>query len=514
MFVPQVTVLADEAPLSDAGNTQLLLAALLAIAAVVILIVWMKIHPFIALMLGTGVLGLVAWVPPLDVLHAFIDGLGTTFGTVGLLIALGAMLGKLLADSGGANQIVDRIVDRVGPARLPWAMALIAGIIGLPMFFEIGVVILVPIIILVGLRTRVSLMRIGIPALAGLSVLHGLVPPHPGPVTAIGLLHADLGRTLLFGLVVAIPTLIVSGPLLAPFLDRLVPVYADQTSAAALARGTTGTSGTAGTTGASGTSGTAGRSATATAVGDDDGGGVQETAYESSDAVDRGVPAGRRPPFVAAIVTMVLPVLLMLLKAIADLTADEGSGVRDTLDFVGDPSIALLVGVLVAMFALGAASGMSKERVQESLGSGLPGVASIMLIVAAGGGFKTVLSDSGVAGVIADAAKDSSLSPLFLGWLVAVGVRLATGSATVATVTTAGIVGGLAADLGNNELSLLVLAIGSGSLFFSHVNDAGFWLVKEYFGLTVGQTLKSWSVMETVISVMGLLCVLLLNVFV
>ena len=502
MFVPLVSVLAEEPPLSDAGDTQLLLAAVLAIAAVVILIVWAKIHPFIALMLGTAVLGAVAAVAPLDVLHAFVDGLGTTFGTVGLLIALGAMLGKLLADSGGANQIVDRIVDRVGPARLPWAMALIAGIIGLPMFFEIGVVILVPIIILVGLRTRVSLMRIGIPALAGLSVLHGLVPPHPGPVTAIGLLHADLGRTLLFGLIVALPTLIVSGPLLAPFLDRLVPVYADQTSAAALARGTTGTPGTAG------------RSATATAVGDDDGGGVQETAEESSDAVDRAAPAGRRPPFAAAIVTMVLPVLLMLLKAIADLTADEGSGVRDTLDFVGDPSIALLVGVLVAMFALGAASGMSKERVQESLGSGLPAVASIMLIVAAGGGFKTVLSDSGVAGVIADAAKNSSLSPLLLGWLVAVAVRLATGSATVATVTTAGIVGGLAADLGNNELSLLVLAIGSGSLFFSHVNDAGFWLVKEYFGLTVGQTLKSWSVMETVISVMGLLCVLLLNVFV
>jgi GntP family gluconate:H+ symporter len=211
---------------------------------------------------------------------------------------------------------------------------------------------------------------------------------------------------------------------------------------------------------------------------------------------------------------MVLPVFMMLLKAVADLTADEGTKVRDTLDFVGDPTIALLVGVLVAMFALGAGSGMGRERVQESLGSGLPGVASIMLIVAAGGGFKTVLSDSGVAGVIADAAQNSNLSVLLLGWLVAVGVRLATGSATVATVTTAGIVGGLAAELSGNELSLLVLAIGSGSLFFSHVNDAGFWLVKEYFGLTVVQTLKTWSVMETVISVLGLVFVLALNLVV
>jgi GntP family gluconate:H+ symporter len=369
-------------------------------------------------------------------------------------------------------------------------MALIAGIIGLPMFFEIGVVILVPIIILVAVTTEVRLMRVGIPALAALSVLHGLVPPHPGPVTAIGLLHADLGRTLIFGLIVAVPTLILSGPLLGSFLDKLVPVYADRSAAG----GVTGVP--------------AARS-----------GGTGETAVESGEAGRRDAEVGdgrptRRPAFAAAVVTMVLPVFMMLLKAVADLTADEGSKVRDTLDFVGDPTIALLVGVLVAMFALGAGSGMGRERVQESLGSGLPGVASIMLIVAAGGGFKTVLSDSGVAGVIADAAKHSNLSVLLLGWLVAVGVRLATGSATVATVTTAGIVGGLAADLSGNELSLLVLAIGSGSLFFSHVNDAGFWLVKEYFGLTVVETLKTWSVMETVISVLGLVFVLALNLVV
>ena len=238
-------------PLSHAGNAHLLLAAVLAIAAVVLLIVWGKLHPFLALMLGTAVLAAVAQVAPLDALAAFVDGLGTTFGTVGLLIALGAMLGKLLADSGGANEIVDRIVDRVGPERMPWAMALIAGIIGLPMFFEIGVVILVPIIILVGLRTRISLMRIGIPALAGLSVLHGLVPPHPGPVTAIDLLHADLGRTLIFGILIAIPTLVVAGPLLAQVLDRQVPVHAEARTAA-MAGANLGPTGGAGGTGGAG----------------------------------------------------------------------------------------------------------------------------------------------------------------------------------------------------------------------------------------------------------------------
>jgi GntP family gluconate:H+ symporter len=443
----------------------------------VLLIVWAKFHPLLGLMLGTAVLAAVAAVPPEDALASFVTGVGDTFGSVGLLIALGAMLGKLLADSGGANRIVDTIVDRVGPRRLPWAMALIAAIIGLPMFFEIGVVILVPIVVLVALRTRVSLMLVGIPALAGLSILHGLVPPHPGPLTAIDLLDAPLGLTLIFGLIVAVPTLVVSGPLLALAINRWVPVETPRRQGAA-----------------------------ADELGED-----EELA---EDGEREPAEARRTPTFAMAVLAIVLPVLLMLIRAVGELTLDDGTTARDVLDFVGEPAVALLVGVLVAMVSVGRASGMNRQQINDSLGAGLPGVASIMLIVAAGGGFKQELSDSGVAQVIADAAKDSGLSVLLLGWLVAVGIRLATGSATVATVTAAGIVGPLGADLTDTHLALLVLAVGSGSLFFSHVNDAGFWLVKEYFGLTVGQTLRSWSVMETVISVMGLLCVLVLSVVV
>ncbi|MGN6251111.1 MAG: GntP family permease [Marmoricola sp.] len=480
-------------PISDAGNGQLLLAAVLGILAVVVLIVWAKFHPFLALIIGSAVVGAVAAAAPLDVVNSFTTGLGSTFGSVGLLIALGAMLGKLLADSGGANRIVDKIVSGVGPKTLPWAMALIAAIIGLPMFFEIGVVILVPIVVLVARRTGASLMKVGIPALAGLSILHGLVPPHPGPVTAIDLLHADLGRTLIFGLIVAVPTLIISGPLLAQIIDRVVPVHADAV------RGGIGA-----------------LSAPVRRAETDEGGAVEQAdeavaAEPPTAAVSSG--ALRQPSFVGAIACMVLPVLLMLAKAIGDLTTDSGT-THDVLDFIGTPSVALLAGVLVAMLALGKASGMPREQVHESLGSGLPAVASIMLIVAAGGGFKTVLSDSGVAHVIGSWAENANFSALVLGWLVAVGVRLATGSATVATVTTAGIVGGVASHLDQPHLALLVLAVGAGSLFFSHVNDAGFWLVKEYFGLTVGQTLKSWSVMETVISVVAFVCVLILGAIV
>jgi GntP family gluconate:H+ symporter len=468
------------AALSDAGDTQLLLAAVLGIATVVLLIVLAKFHPLLGLMLGTAVLAAVAWVPPEDALESFITGVGDTFGGVGLLIALGAMLGKLLADSGGANRIVDAIVDRVGPRRLPWAMALIAAIIGLPMFFEIGVVILVPIVVLVALRTRVSLMLVGIPALAGLSILHGLVPPHPGPLTAIDLLDAPLGLTLIFGLIVAVPTLVVSGPLLALAINRWVPIDSPHPEGAAAQDMEERQEGVAG------------------------------DGADGERAADGG-ERRRTPTFAMAVLAIVLPVLLMLIRAVGELVLDDGTTGRNILDFVGEPTVALLVGVLVAMMTVGRQSGMNRREINDSLGAGLPPVASIMLIVAAGGGFKQELSDSGVAGVIADHAKDSHLSVLLLGWLVAVGIRLATGSATVATVTAAGIVGPLGADLTDTHLALLVLAIGAGSLFFSHVNDAGFWLVKEYFGMTVGQTIRSWSVMETVISVMGLLCVLVLS---
>ncbi|HEX3932824.1 MAG TPA: gluconate:H+ symporter [Nocardioides sp.] len=471
------------APLSDAGHAQLLTAAVLAIATVILVIVWARFHPLLGLILGTVVLGAVAAVPPEDGLNSFISGVGDTFGTVGLLIALGAMLGKLLADSGGANRIVDTIVDRVGRRTLPWAMALIAAIIGLPMFFEIGVVILVPLVVLVAVRTKVSLMLVGIPALASLSILHGLVPPHPGPLTAIALLKAPLGLTLIFGLIVAVPTLVVAGPLLAIVIDRWVPVDTPDPEGGRADDG-----------------------------GDDADDGKQGAGH--SDDSDHEGAGGTTPPFALAVLAIVLPVALMLVRAIGELTLDDGTTIRNVLDFVGEPAVALLVGVLVAMVTVGRAAGMDRKAINDSLGSGLPGVASIMLIVAAGGGFKQVLSDSGVANVVADAAKGSHLSVLFLGWLIAVGIRLATGSATVATVTAAGIVGPLGAGLTDAHLALLVLAIGAGSLFFSHVNDAGFWLVKEYFGMTVGQTLRSWSVMETVVSVLGLAGVLVLNLVV
>ena len=514
---------AADAPPVYAGNAQLVAACILGILAVVVLITWAKVHPFLSLMLGSAVLGAVATMPPGETVKSFVAGFGTTAGAVGILIALGAMIGKLLEDSGGANRIVGTMVGRVGPGRLPWVMAAIAAILGLPLFFEVGVVLLVPVVVLVARRTGLSLMKVGIPALAGLSVLHGLVPPHPGPLTAIGLLSADLGRTLIFGIIIAIPTVVVAGPLLARFVDQWVPKSADDLVLLGTASG--------GATAASRTPVPAGSRATGRGTpvagpsGADDAEtvGARRGATGEDAGANRGLgsfeeplaPGRKRVGFGTAIIGITLPVVLMLVDAITKLlVTDEETGVRQTMDFIGTPIVALLIAVLYCYIALGLGSGLDKGQVSDSVGSALPAVASIILIVAAGGGFKQTLIDAGVGNVIKDWAEGVSISVLLLGWLVAVLIRLGTGSATVATITAAGIVAPLAPTLSANHLALLVLAIGCGSLFFSHVNDAGFWLVKEYFGLTVGETIKSWSVMETVISVFGFALVMVASVIV
>ncbi len=443
-------------------DTRLIIATVVAIAVIVVLITKLKLHPFLALVLGSLVLGLTAGMPVDKLLKSFSGGVGSTVASVGILIALGAMLGKLLADSGGADQIVDTVLGKARGGALPWAMALVAALIGLPMFFEIGLVMLIPVVLLAAKRTGKPLMLLGIPAVAGLSVLHGLVPPHPGPLAAAGALNANVGITLAFGLLVGIPTLVIAGPLFGKLAARLVP---DATPPERL---------------------------------------IPERA-------DTDKP---RPSFAATLTTVLLPVVLMLAKALSDILLTKESQARKILDFVGDPLIALLAAVLVGMVLLGRPAGLDRSRLSTVVGESLGPIAGIILIVGAGGGFKQTLVDAGVGDVITGLAKDANLSPLLLGWLVAVAIRLATGSATVATVSAAGIVAPLAATMDPSHSALLVLAIGAGSLFFSHVNDAGFWLVKEYFGLSVGQTLKTWSVMETLISVVAIALILPLSLVV
>ena len=453
-----------------AGGAQLVLAALAGIALIVVLITIAKLHPFLALIFGGLTVGIVAGENVNDVLASFSSGFGSTAAGVGILIALGAMFAKLLADSGGADEIVDTIVGHASPRALPWAMALVGAIIGLPMFFEIGLVLLMPVIYLVARRSQLSLVTVGIPALAGLSAMHGFVPPHPGPVAAIDLLDADLGVTLALGVLVAIPTIVVAGPLFGKLAGRWVVLGVPD-------RFDSDTDG-AGPTG----------------------GGVTATATRT------------RPSFGVTLFSVLLPVALMMGKALVDIfVTDDSQLFRQAFDVLGQPVMALLIAVIVGMFTLGGGAEMTRDAIVKCVESALPPVAGIILIVAAGGGFKQVLVDTGIGTLLAEWATGANLSVVLLAWVLAVLIRLATGSATVATITASSLMLGLVDGMSSGEVSLVVLAVGAGSLFFSHVNDAGFWLVKEYFGMSVGQTIKTWSLMETVLSVSGLIVVLLLG---
>jgi gluconate:H+ symporter, GntP family len=444
-----------------ASEGRLVAAALLGIGVIVVLIIGAKLHPFLALTAGALTVGITAGVSVETAITSFTTGFGSTAAGVGILIALGGMFGKLLADSGGADQIVDTIIGHASPRALPWAMAVVGAIIGLPMFFEIGLVLLMPVIYLVARRSGQSLITIGIPALAGLSAMHGLVPPHPGPLAAIDALQADLGTTLALGVLVAIPVIVVSGPLFGRLAGRWVVVDAPHT-------------------------------------------------FDATPVTPEG--GTRRPSFGVTLFSVLLPLVLMLAKAIVDIVInDPENNVQQVFDVIGYPLVALTIAVLVAMFTLGRGSGMDRRQIAKTVEMSLPPIAGIVLIVAAGGGFKQSLIDTGIGTQLADWAQGSGVSAILLAWVLAVLIRLATGSATVATITASSLVVDLVANMPAAEVSLVVLAVGAGSVFFSHVNDAGFWLVKEYFGLDVLQTIKSWSLMETVLSVSGLVFVLALS---
>jgi len=448
-------------------DTQLLVVAAVGIALIVVLIAKFKLHPFLALVLGSAFVGLASGVELAKIISNFEDGVGGVLKEVGLLIALGAMLGKLLADSGGANRVVDTLLAKATGNRVVWSITLVAVIIGLPMFFEIGLVLLLPVIVLVTQRSKMPLMRIAIPALAGLSVLHGLVPPHPGPLIAISAVKAELGTTLALGLLVAVPTVIICGPLFARLAARWVPVGAPEVA-----------------------------------------GGIDTRHGADLEGVKR------QPSFLVTLLTIIFPVVLMLLKAVVDIVWPDpktAPAARVFFDFVGQPLVAMTLAVLLAIVTFGYAVGFTGNKITTKIGASLGPIAAILLIVGAGGGFKQTLIGAGVGDAVKKWAEGANMSVLVLGFIVAVALRLATGSATVATVTAAGIVGPLASSLSPTHAALLALAIGAGSLFLSHVNDAGFWLVKELFGLSVGQTFKTWSVMETLISVVGFGFVMLLS---
>ncbi|XOK58990.1 GntP family permease [Paenibacillus elgii] len=444
-------------------NLTLIIWALLAIVFLVVLIARFKWNPFVTLLISSLLLGFLAGMKPEDIIKAVTGGLGGTLGTIAIVIGLGTMLGKMMAESGGAERIATTLIDRFGEKRVHWAMMVVGFIVGIPVFFEVGVILLIPIVFIVARKTKMSLLQIGIPLLAGLSTVHGLVPPHPAPMIAIAAYNADLGKTILYSILVGLPTAVIAGPLFGKFIGKRLAVEPPA-----------------------------------------------DLAEQFAAKDNRGLPG-----FGITLFTILLPVLLMLIGSIATIIDPKAtSGLTRFSIFIGHEIIALLIAVVFSFFSLGFARGFKKEDISRFASECLAPTATIILIIGAGGAFKQVLINSGVGGAIAALATQAHVNIIFFAWFVAALIRVATGSATVAMTTAAGIVAPVLVLNPGVNVELVVLATGAGSLVLSHVNDAGFWMVKEFFNMSVSQTLKSWTAMETILSVVGLIFILLLSVVV
>ena len=442
----------------DPHGLFLLFAALGAIVVLVFLIAAAKLNPFLTLMLVSLGLGLVCGMPASSVLKSFEAGAGTTLGHIAIVVALGTMLGKMMAESGGADQIAETLIRLFGERNVHWAMMTVGLIVGLPAFFEVGLVLLMPIAYTTARRTGKSMLLVGLPMVAGLSVDHALVPPHPAALLAAVIYHADVGTTIFYALLIGIPTAILAGPVYAQWLAPRMRLHS---------------------------------------------GGVLAMQLSERD------PNHVLPGFAVTLATILLPVVLMLVGSLLAPLMQRGSGTWVTLGaglaFLGNDDVALLVGALFSLYSLGKLRGFSREALLRFSNECLAPTAAVTLMVGAGGGFGRVLMDSGIAKALIALAAGAHVPLLLFAWLLAVCMRVATGSATVSMTTAAGIVAPMALHANYPHPALLAIATGAGSVFFSHVNDGGFWLVKEYFDLTVPETLKSWSVCETIISVAGLL---------
>ncbi|MBT7656594.1 MAG: gluconate transporter [Flavobacteriales bacterium] len=430
----------------------------LGILLLFLLIVFFRLNAFIAFVLVAISIGIGQGMP-LDVLVKSIEkGIGNTLGFLIIILGLGAMLGKLVAESGAAQQITNGLIRIFGVKNTKTAVMLTGFIVGITMFYSVGFVILVPLVFTIASATGLSLIGVGLPMLAALSVTHGFLPPHPAPTTLSVMFGADLGKTLIYGIILAIPAILISGPLLTRFLPK-----------------------------------------------------VEAKPLKEFMASKTFAPY-ELPSLTNSLLTALLPVLLIGLTTLLSGLMMENSTAYNITKFIGNPVIALLITLLIGTYTLGIARGNSMDAIMKIYATAVSGITMVLLIISGAGALKQILIDSGVSDYIGGLLQITSLSPLLIGWVIATLIRFSVGSATVAGLTTAGILLPLVQSSGVSP-ELMVLAIGSGSLMLSHVNDAGFWLFKEYFNLSVKETLSTWTVMETSIGISGLVGVLILNQF-
>lgn len=435
-----------------------LLIIVCCILLLVLLITWGKINAFLAFLLVSLLAGWLLGIPLNKLAGTVEKGMGDTLGSLTAVIMMGAMLGKLVAESGAAQQISTSLMKVFGTKYIQWALMITGFVIGIPLFYNVGFVLMVPLIFSVAHQYKLPAVYIGLPMLASLSVTHGYLPPHPAPAALVKQFNANMGLTLLYGLIVAIPAIIIAGPIFSKTLKKLkaTPLQIFQPPV---------------------------------------------------------IPAEKLPGLTNSLLSSLLPVILLIVTTLLPLLSSTSVAVKDVSAFVGNAMIVMLIALTVATFSLGRSTGMTMKKILGVYESAVKDVAMILLIIAGAGAFKEVLTASGVSTDIARALESWPLHPLFLAWLIACIIRVCIGSATVAGLTTAGIVAPIVAQ-GLVNPNLMVLSIGAGSLMFSHVNDGGFWLFKEYFNLSVKDTLRSWSLMETIVAVVGLAAVMLLNLFV
>jgi gluconate transporter len=421
-----------------------------------IFLTYKKVSPFLSLLVVAILSGLFLGMEPMQIIKSLEKGVGNTLGGLALIICLGAILGKVLETGRAAEKISITLINGFGQKNVQWAVLLTGFLIGLPLYYNAGFVILVPLVFSIAGKAKLPLLYVAIPMAASLSTTHCFLPPHPSPVFLVNAFHADMGKTLIYGLIITIPVVIIAGPFLGRFLKRI------------------------------------------------------EVDIKSFFFFGEEGPVKQLPAAFPSFLIGLLPVILITLAVIAgSFMADND--LRKIMLFVGDPTIALLLSVFLAIWYFGIRAGKSTETTMKWLNDAISGIAVILLIITAGGIFKQVLQDSGTDKYIASFSQKWQMPPLIFGWVITALLRVAIGSATVAGITAAGVVSPLVAS-GVVSPDLMVLAVGTGSVFGSHVNDSGFWMFKEFFNLSLKQTFMSWTVMETTISIIGLLGVLLLNV--
>ncbi|MEV0933778.1 GntP family permease [Streptomyces phaeochromogenes] len=507
------------------GTAGLLTVAALGIVLLLVLIIKVRLQPFVALLAVSIAVGLSAGLSVTELfgtvqrstsVSMIESGMGGILGHVAIIIGLGTMLGAILEVSGGAEALSSRLLNLFGEKRAPLAMGLTGLIFGIPVFFDVGIFVLAPIVYAAAKRSGKSILLYAMPLLAGLSMTHAFLPPHPGPVAAAGLFKVDLGWVILMGVIVGIPAVLAAWAYAAWIGKRLfVPVPQDMVEAADEAKAAVAAERAARRAAVGGpTDGASTGAGKGTATGKGTGAGTGSGSVAVAEGPSEA-PA-EQPPALSTVFLIIGTPLLLILAATFSSIALDPSTFRSVIEFFGHPFVALTIALLMAYYLLGIRRGWSRKSLETVSTASLKPVGNILLVVGAGGVFGAVLKGSGIADALADTFNDVGLPIIVLAWLISVVLRVAQGSATVAIVTTAGIVVPLVEgqDLSQAHLALIIMAISAGSIFASHVNDGGFWIVAKYFGISERDTLKSWTVLETVLSVAGFAVAALLSIFI